>query len=125
MKRTLALASATLALVLVGCGNTGSAPSAPAASADANAPRVAAKDIQFLNRELTVPAAAAFSLVFDNQEAAPHNIAISNAGGSKVFTGEVFTGPAQRTYQVPALPAGSYTFICDVHPNMTGTITAS
>jgi hypothetical protein len=24
------------------------------------------------------------------------------------------------TYQVPALPAGTYTFKCDVHPPMTG-----
>jgi plastocyanin len=27
-------------------------------------------------------------------------------------------------YDVPALPAGSYTFACTVHPNMTGSITA-
>jgi plastocyanin len=26
-------------------------------------------------------------------------------------------------YQVPALPAGSYPFVCDVHPSMTGTLT--
>jgi plastocyanin len=25
-----------------------------------------------------------------------------------------------RVYDVPAIPAGSYTFICTVHPNMTG-----
>jgi len=24
---------------------------------------------------------------------------------------------------VPALPAGTYTFACSVHPNMTGTLT--
>ena len=27
------------------------------------------------------------------------------------------------TYSVPALAAGTYTFICIVHPNMTGTLT--
>ena len=30
----------------------------------------------------------------------------------------------QVTYQVPALAAGTYTFICDVHPDMKGTIIA-
>jgi plastocyanin len=24
---------------------------------------------------------------------------------------------------VPALPAGTYSFVCSVHPNMTGTLT--
>ncbi len=28
------------------------------------------------------------------------------------------------TYQVPALAAGTYTFVCEVHPDMKGTITA-
>ncbi len=28
------------------------------------------------------------------------------------------------TYAVPALPAGTYGFICEVHPDMKGTITA-
>ncbi len=31
-------------------------------------------------------------------------------------------GPAQTVYNVPSLPAGSYTFVCSVHSNMTGTL---
>jgi plastocyanin len=31
---------------------------------------------------------------------------------------------ATVTYSVPALTAGSYPFICEVHPDMKGTIVA-
>ena len=43
-------------------------------------------------------------------------------GYAPVFVGEVFTGPDSRVYAVPALPFGRYTFRCDVHPEMTGTV---
>jgi plastocyanin len=36
----------------------------------------------------------------------------------------VFPGSAAKDYTIPALKAGSYTYVCDVHPNMTGTLTA-
>ena len=32
---------------------------------------------------------------------------------------------ATKTYDVPALAAGAYAFICTVHPNMTGTLTVN
>jgi plastocyanin len=41
-----------------------------------------------------------------------------------LFTGQPLAQAGQTvTYDVPALPAGTYTFICIVHPNMTGTLT--
>ena len=43
--------------------------------------------------------------------------------GPEVFRGEVFPGPAKKTYDVPPLQAGSYGFICSVHPTMAGTLT--
>ena len=62
-------------------------------------------------------------VVLDNQESAPHNIAISDSTGASVFKGEIVTNQ-KVTYQVPALAAGAYPFICEVHPDMKGTITA-
>ena len=34
-----------------------------------------------------------------------------------------FAGVATKVYDVPALPAGAYTFVCTIHPTMTGTAT--
>jgi mono/diheme cytochrome c family protein/plastocyanin len=103
------------------------APSgSPEASGDA-APSVSivASGIAFTTTDVTVPADTPFVIVFENQDAGiPHNVAISDASGAAVFTGEIFTGVATMEYQVPALPAGEYPFICTVHPNMTGTLTA-
>ena len=88
--------------------------------------QIAANNIAFDTSELRVPAGQGFRIEFDNQEAQPHNVAIHEGSptGPEVFRGEIFTGPAQRTYEVPALEAGTYGFVCTVHPNMTGTLTA-
>jgi plastocyanin len=73
---------------------------------------------------LEAAAGQAFVLEFDNNDAGiPHNVEIKDASGASVFKGQIITGPAKASYQVPALPAGSYMFLCDVHPNMTGTVT--
>ena len=84
---------------------------------------IAAKDLKFLQTEVTVPANQPFALTLDNQEAAPHNIHVTGPNG-EVSHGETFAGPGQRTQQVPALAPGQYPFLCDVHPDMKGTITA-
>ena len=39
-----------------------------------------------------------------------------------VFKGEIFNGVAEKDLQVPALAAGTYQFVCSVHPNMLGTL---
>lgn len=81
----------------------------------------------FEQTELTGPANTPFSLVFDNQDAtAPHNVVINDPAGQPVSIGDTtpFTGPEERTYEVPALAPGVYGFLCQVHPTtMTGTLT--
>jgi len=104
-----------------------SASPGPSASTDPNAEvvTVSAHNIAFDPTAVTAPAGAAFTLSFDNQDAAiPHDVQIKDGSGAVVFKTDVFPGVAKRDYSVPALAAGTYPFACSVHPNMTGTLTA-
>ncbi|HEX9044144.1 MAG TPA: cupredoxin domain-containing protein [Candidatus Limnocylindrales bacterium] len=119
-----------------GSAGASESASAPAASAGSESPAASggqagatldltAQNIQFDKAALDAPAGQAFALKFSNQDAGvPHDVVIKDASGADVFKGEIVTGPADTTYQVPALQAGTYTFYCSVHPNMTGTLTA-
>jgi plastocyanin len=127
MKRlTLTLGLLALAAVLAACSGAAAAPETtgqPPAGGPGDAVTVVAKDIAFQTPNVTVKAGAPVSIVFDNKDGAPHNMAISDANGQTVFKGDIVTS-SQVTYSVPALAAGTYTFICEVHPDMKGTITA-
>jgi plastocyanin len=132
MKRlALGLAVAAIAFLTVACSSGGStpapatgAPASPGASAGTgDGVVIVAKDIAFSPTAVTIPADAPTEIVLDNQEDVPHNIAIKDASGAEVFKGEIVT-QTQVTNAVPALAAGTYTFWCEVHPNMTGTLTA-
>ena len=89
---------------------------------------IAALNIAFDTATLAVPAGQPFQIAFANNDAGvPHNVAIHEGTptGPEVWKGEVFNGVETRTYDVPALVAGTYGFVCTVHANMTGTLTAS
>lgn len=96
------------------------APGSPAASVS-----IVASGIAFTTTGVTAPADVPFVIAFDNQDAGtPHNVEIKDTSGAEVYKGEIFPGVATKDYQVPALKAGDYPFICTVHPNMTGTLSA-
>lgn len=127
MKRLfLGLGLVALAVVTTACSGATAAPAtdAPAPSTPAGDEIViVARDLVFTTTDVTVPAGEPVAIVLDNQEGAPHNIAIKDPAGAVVFQGEIISN-ARVTNAVPALAAGTYTFLCEVHPNMTGTITA-
>jgi cytochrome c-type biogenesis protein CcmH/NrfG/plastocyanin len=104
-------------------GSAAPSGSSVAASPAANVLQQTAKDLAFGTKELAAPADTQFTIHFDNQDSLPHDIVIKDASGAEVFKGELVTGPQAVDYAVPALKAGAYTFVCSVHPNMTGTLT--
>jgi plastocyanin len=88
---------------------------------------ITAQNIAYDVTEVSAPAGRPFTIAFVNNDAGiPHNVAIHSETptGPEVWKGEIFTGVDTRVYQVPALAAGPYGFVCTVHPNMTGTLTA-
>ncbi|HUP55290.1 MAG TPA: cupredoxin domain-containing protein [Methylomirabilota bacterium] len=108
-------------------GGASAAPSGGAAGLTVSAP-VGASTAGFDPKELETAAGTAFALTFDNQDnQAPHNLVLQKPDGSAVAVqGDTafFTGPGERTYQVPALTAGDYSYVCQVHPTtMLGKLT--
>jgi plastocyanin len=88
--------------------------------------QISAVSVKFEQTELTVPADTPFRIEFANNDAGiQHNVEIKDQSGASLYRGEIFTGVETRTYDdVPTLPAGTYQFICTVHPTMIIEVTA-
>jgi plastocyanin len=87
--------------------------------------RIVAQNLRFDRDCLAAPAGRAFVVTLDNQEnGIPHNVSIYANGehASPLFKGEIVTGVQSTAYQVHGLPAGTYFFQCDVHPDMNGAL---
>jgi plastocyanin len=125
MNRLLSSALITIAVVVLAACSPASGGRTAAPSIDPDALRISAKDLVFSTSTLSAPADEPFQIAFDNQESAPHNVAIyrDSSATEKVFGSDPFSGPAVVTYDVPALAPGTYFFRCDVHPDMSGQLT--
>ena len=124
MKRILlSLGLVALAAVSAAC-STATAQPAPSGPI-VDGPTIVAKDLKFDQASVEVKADQNFTLHFDNQESAPHNVAIYGDSGfsRKISIGEIVTS-AKADQVVPAMSAGTYFFRCDVHPGMKGEIVA-
>lgn len=126
MKRlTLTFGLVLVAIIAAACSSSTAAPPASQGPVDPNAPVVVAKNNLFSPAEVKVTAEKAFTLRLDNQDSAPHNVAIftDSSAATSISIGEIVSSKAVDQ-QVPALAAGTYFFRCDVHKEMTGSIVA-
>jgi plastocyanin len=116
-------AAASAAPAASGPVASGPAASGPAGSASTADVTITALNVAFTESSVNAPAGKPFTLLFDNQDAGVlHDVYIKDASGTQVFAGAIVTGPAKMTYDVPSLAAGTYTFFCSIHSNMTGTM---
>ena len=86
---------------------------------------ISATGIKYDQTTLTAPANTPFQIQFTNNDAGvPHNVSLHTGGaqGAEIFKGVIFNGVATHTYDIQALDAGSYSFVCSVHPTMIGTL---
>ena len=124
MKRILlALGLVALAAVSAACSTVSAQPLPSGPVADG--PTIVAKDMKFQTATVEVKAGTNVTIHFDNQDSAPHNVAIftDSSASSAVSIGEIVAS-GKKDQVVPALKAGTYFFRCDVHHDMTGTIVA-
>jgi plastocyanin len=109
-------------LLIGACSTTpvvGNATGSPAATVG-----LAAANLAFDRTSLQLPAGVVVALTLDNRDPGIlHNVAVYPAGGGDpVFRGDTFAGIATRSYLLGPLIQGSYRFVCDVHPTMSGTL---
>ena len=83
-------------------------------------------EVEFDKKELTAPAGDLFGIKFTNSSGLEHDVDIRAEDGTTVIQNNPeIAGGEETTYSVGALEAGTYTFICSIHPipQMTGTLT--
>jgi plastocyanin len=99
-------------------------PAAATCSPNGAALSVTAFDSKFDKDCLAAPAGQTFTIDFSNLDRGiPHNVAIyeDETAAKTLFKGDLIDGPGKTTYSVDALPAGTFFFRCDPHPDMKGT----
>jgi plastocyanin len=84
---------------------------------------LSADNLEFDASVIQAPAGEAFTIAFTNNDSAPHNVAIyTDEGGDEIAKGDIIDPGQSVELQVPALDAGDYYFVCDLHTTMNGTV---
>lgn len=114
------LAALTLVLALAACGGSGggSAAASDSGEAAAEAAAVAIDDLAYTPADLSVSAGT--EVTWTNDDDAPHTVTFDD--GAAESSGELTTGD---TYSVTFGEAGTYRYICAIHPDMKATVAVS
>jgi plastocyanin len=112
-----------IGLGVAGCGSGSSSKpkSQGCVAVAAGKVTVDAKNLAFSQSCITAPANTPLAVTFANKDSGtPHDWVLKGTG-QKVGS-PLITGGKDATVKVPALKPGNYTYVCTVHPNMTGTL---
>ncbi len=111
------------ALVLGACGDDGGdeAASGECATVEGGEVTIVAEDTEWSVDCIEAPVGEPFTVVVDNRDDIAHNFNVPELDASTPLEG----GPVTQELELTIDDAGDYDFVCDPHPNMTGTITAS
>ena len=105
-----------------GAPGTSAAPAAPSLPpADVT---VTVQGVQYDTATLTATAGKPWTIAFvNNAPGVPHDMEFLDSAGVTAFLGDKVTGVSSAIYNVPALAAGTYKFVCTFHPSMVGELT--
>ncbi len=121
MIRIVTLAAVfTVAALLVACGGGGEPETCEPTGTTIS---VVASGTSFDTGCLAVPAGQGFTVEFTNKDSFGHNFTVRE-DGQDVF---VVGGPPGKTSTetLDPLEAGTYEFLCTIHPQMNGTFIAA
>ncbi|MGW3399172.1 cupredoxin domain-containing protein [Streptomyces hydrogenans] len=118
----MTIAVLCLLIALAGCSSSsGPAPASPLPSAPSSMPvseeRIVIKDFRFEQADLTVAPGAKVSVV--NEDSTTHTV---TAQAANAFDTGAIEGDETATFTAPPA-AGTYRYLCSIHPSMTGTLT--
>lgn len=119
MRAIVMILVAALLAALAGCGGSGGGIEEPFAGASVTLRAVA---IAWEPTSLELPAGTPLRIVLQNDdEGIPHNVRVFQ--GEQTFgTSPTVNGIATTEVRFGPLSAARYQFICDLHPNMIGTL---
>lgn len=117
---------AIVAVVVAGCGGDdgdGAEPSSALELEEAVTEfTIVAENSKWDLERVVVPAGQEVTATIDNRDdGIPHNLHVKSPGDPKT---ELEDGPVTQMLRFTIDDAGSYEFVCDAHPKMTGTIEA-
>ncbi len=117
------------AIVERSCGQIAGAQTVATAEPPSTALSITAQGTAWDKTALSAVAGAALTItVQNNDDAIAHNwhlTAGADPGGAEVATTDIENGVITQTLNFGPLDAGQYYYVCDVHTNMEGVLTAS
>lgn len=126
LRRSVFPAIAAIVLMLAACSSSASpTPAAGGGTATVTngAVTITAASLEFDADAIEAPAGEAFTITLVNNDTVPHNISVyTEEGGERLAEGEIVNAGESTTIDVAALDAGTYYWVCDLHPEMNGSL---